>query len=153
MTLPDELLIRPFEDADEAAVAALWREVFPDDPPWNEPSLVMAKKRAVQRDLFFVAHLDDELTGTAMAGYDGHRGWVYTLAVRPSRRRCGIGRALMARVESALVDLGCAKLNLQVRAGNEAVVAFYQRLGYGIEERVSLGKLLPGAGEDVEGPG
>ena len=153
MTLPDEVVIRPFEDADETAVAALWREVFPDDPPRNEPSLVMTEKRAVQRDLFFVARLDEELVGTAMAGYDGHRGWVYKLAVRPSRRRCGIGRALMARVESALVDLGCAKLNLQVRAGNEAVVAFYQRLGYGIEERVSLGKLLSDAGVEAEGPG
>jgi len=142
MTLPDEVVIRPFEDADEVAVAALWREVFPDDPPWNEPSLVMAKKRAVQRDLFFVAHLDDELTGTAMAGYDGHRGWVYTLAVRPFRRRCGIGRALMARVESALVDLGCAKLNLQVRASNQAVVAFYEKMGYQVEQRVSMGKRL-----------
>ena len=153
MTLPEEVVIRPFEDADETAVVALWREVFADDPPRNEPSLVINKKRAVQRDLFFVAHLYDELAGTAMAGYDGHRGWVYKLAVRPSRRRCGIGRALMARVESALIDLGCAKLNLQVRAGNEAVVAFYQRLGYGTEERVSLGKLLLGAGVDGEGPG
>lgn len=134
--------IRPFEDADEDAVAALWREIFPDDPPWNEPSLVIAGKRAVQRELFLVAMEGRALAGTAMGGYDGHRGWVYAVAVRPDLRRRGIGARLMARLESALVRLGCPKVNLQVRAGNEAVVAFYQRLGYSVEQRVSLGKVL-----------
>ncbi len=137
-----DIQIRPFEDADEEAVAALWRQVFPDDPPWNEPSLVMAKKRAVQRELFLVAMKNGALAGTAMGGYDGHRGWVYALAVRPDLRRRGIGARLMSTLESALSTLGCPKINLQVRAGNEAVVAFYQRLGYAVEERVSLGKLL-----------
>ncbi len=134
--------IRLFEDVDEDAVAALWREVFPDDPPWNEPSLVMAKKRAVQRDLFLVALENGALAGTAMGGYDGHRGWIYAVAVRPDLRRQGLGARLMAQLESALKRLGCPKINLQVRAGNETVVAFYQRLGYTVEERVSLGKLL-----------
>ncbi len=134
--------IRPFEDADEEAVAALWKQVFPNDPPWNEPSLVMAKKRAVQRDLFLVAMENGALAGTAMGGYDGHRGWIYALAIRPDLRRRGLGARLMARLESALSDLGCPKVNLQVRDGNEAVVAFYQRLGYAVEQRVSLGKPL-----------
>lgn len=137
-----DIQIRPFEDADEDAVAALWRQVFADDPPWNEPSLVMAKKRAVQRELFLVAMKNGALAGTAMGGYDGHRGWVYAVAVQPDLRRQGIGARLMSTLESALARLGCPKINLQVRAGNEAVVAFYQRLGYNIEQRVSLGKLL-----------
>ena len=134
--------IRAFEDADEAAVEALWREVFPDDPPWNEPALVMARKRDVQSDLFLVAMENGALAGTAMGGYDGHRGWIYAVAVRPDLRRRGLGARLMARLESALLELGCLKVNLQVRAGNEAVVAFYRRLGYRLEQRVSLGKLL-----------
>ncbi len=134
--------IRPFEDGDEGAVAALWREVFPDDPPWNEPSRMIAGKREVQRELFFVATENGRLAGTAMGGYDGHRGWVYAVAVRPELRRRGIGALLMARLESALTDIGCPKINLQVRAGNEAVVAFYRRLGYSVEQRVSMGKLL-----------
>lgn len=142
MSGSDAVLIRAFEDADEDAVAALWREVFPGDPPWNEPTLVMAKKRAVQRDLFFVALQNGVLAATAMGGYDGHRGWVYAVAVRPGCRRRGIGARLMAQIESALQDLGCPKINLQVRAGNESVVAFYQRLGYRIEQRVSMGKRL-----------
>lgn len=139
-----EIQIRSFEDADEDAVAALWREVFPDDPPWNEPSLLMEQKRAVQRELFFVAMINGALAGTAMGGYDGHRGWVYAVAVRPDLRRRGIGARLMSSLESALAEMGCPKVNLQVRAGNEAVVAFYRRLGYKVEERVSLGKLLHG---------
>lgn len=142
MSCSDAVFIRAFEDADEDAVAALWREVFPDDPPWNEPTLVMANKRAVQRDLFFVALQNGVLAGTAMGGYDGHRGWVYAVAVQPGCRRRGIGARLMAQIESALQNLGCPKINLQVRAGNESVVAFYQRLGYRIEQRVSMGKRL-----------
>ena len=136
------IVIRPFEDADEDAVAALWREVFADDPPWNEPARMMAQKRAVQPEVFLVAMDKDGLVGTAMGGYDGHRGWVYAVAVRPQARRRGIGRALMNGIETALKSLGCPKINLQVRAGNEAVVAFYRRLGYRVEQRVSMGKLL-----------
>lgn len=143
MTTAAGLVIRPFEDEDESAVAALWREVFPEDPPWNEPSLVMEKKRAIQRELLMVALLEHEIAGTAMGGYDGHRGWVYAVAVKPAYRRRGIGAALMRRLESALTELGCLKLNLQIRSGNEAVVNFYQRLGYAVEKRTSMGKLLP----------
>ena len=142
-----DIQIRPFEDVDEDAVAALWRQVFPDDPPWNEPSLMMAKKRAVQRELFFVAMNNGALAGTAMGGYDGHRGWVYAVAVRPDLRRRGIGARLMSKLEAALGAMGCPKVNLQVRAGNETVVAFYRRLGYKIEQRVSMGKLLRRAPE------
>ncbi|HEY5700782.1 MAG TPA: GNAT family acetyltransferase [Gammaproteobacteria bacterium] len=143
MTADADIEFRPFEDADETAVAALWREVFADDSPWNEPHLVLEKKRAVQAELLLVAVADGFVVGTVMGGYDGHRGWVYTLAVKPSFRRRGIGGALMAQVESALSDLGCLKLNLQVRAGNDAVVSFYERLGYSVEQRTSMGKLLP----------
>jgi len=77
-----------------------------------------------------------------MAGYDGHRGWLYTVAVSPQYRRQGIGRKLVQHAESALIEMGCLKINLQVRASNAEVVAFYQRLGYLVEERISMGKLL-----------
>jgi ribosomal protein S18 acetylase RimI-like enzyme len=91
-----------------------------------------------------VAVEGDVIVGTAMAGYDGHRGWVYAVAVKPSHRRRGVGAALMARVEVALRAAGCPKLNLQVRASNRQAVAFYERLGYAVEDRVSMGKLLAG---------
>jgi ribosomal protein S18 acetylase RimI-like enzyme len=138
--------IRVFEPEDEAAVAALWREVFAEAPAHNVPEEDIRRKLAVQRDLFFVAVEGEELVGTAMAGYDGHRGWVYYVAVKPARRRRGIGAALMKRVEEGLAAAGCPKLNLQVRGENETAVAFYERLGYDIEDRVSMAKRLSGAG-------
>jgi ribosomal protein S18 acetylase RimI-like enzyme len=134
--------IRPYLESDEAAVAELWHEVFPEAPAWNVPAADIGRKLAVQRDLFLVATIGSEVVGTAMGGYDGHRGWVYYVAVRPRYRRQGIGTALMERVEAGVARLGCPKINLQVRASNEGVVSFYRKLGYQIEERISMGKRL-----------
>lgn len=134
--------IRPYTASDRQAVAALWREVYPDAPAHNHPETDIQRKLAVQRELFFVATEGPELVGTAMAGYDGHRGWVYYVVVSPRHRRQGIGTALMAQVEEGLAGLGCPKLNLQVRATNYEVVRFYEKLGYEVEERVSMGKRL-----------
>ncbi len=134
--------IRPYADSDEAAVAELWRQVFPGSPSWNHPETDIQRKLSVQRELFLVAALGSEIVGTAMAGYDGHRGWVYYVAVSPRHRRQGIGTALMNNVEQRLARLGCPKLNLQVRASNHEVVSFYENLGYAVEERISMGKRL-----------
>jgi ribosomal protein S18 acetylase RimI-like enzyme len=139
--------IRPYEEADEAEVAALWREVFPNAPAWNHPETDIRRKLAVQRELFLVAIRDSELVGTAMGGYDGHRGWVYYVVVSPNHRRQGIGTALMEEVEERLARIGCPKINLQVRATNDEVVCFYEKLGYRVEERISMGKRL----EDSDG--
>ncbi len=144
---PSGITIRSYADGDEAGVAGLWRVVFLNAPAWNRPEDDIRRKVAVQRQLFLVAEGDGRIVGSAMAGYDGHRGWVYYVAVAPNRRRQGIGTALMAEVEHGLAQIGCPKLNLQVRASNEAVVAFYRRLGYDVEERISMGKhLSPPAG-------
>jgi ribosomal protein S18 acetylase RimI-like enzyme len=138
--------IRPYRDSDELAVATLWREIFPDAPAHNQPERDIWRKLSVQRELFLVAvesgGAAERVVGTAMAGYDGHRGWLYYLSVHPSLRRQGIGRALMDRVEADLGAMGCPKLNLQVRAGNIGAVAFYRHLGFSVEERVSMGKRL-----------
>jgi ribosomal protein S18 acetylase RimI-like enzyme len=145
--------IRPFADADEDAVVALWQTAGLTRP-WNDPRRDIARKKQVQRELFLVAlapsstsgHPGDEVVGTAMAGYDGHRGWVYYLAVAPDRQGSGLGRQLMAEVEARLLALGCPKVNVQVRSGNEAVAAFYDRLGYSPDGATGLGKrLIPDA--------
>jgi ribosomal protein S18 acetylase RimI-like enzyme len=138
------LEIRPYQEADEAQVGALWHEVFPEDPPHHEPGAVIARKLACQRELFFVGLLEDQVVGTVLAGYDGVRGWIYKMAVRRHCQRHGIGRALMRHAEKALAALGCPKINLQVRATNQGVIAFYRQLGYAVEERVSMGKKLDG---------
>jgi len=134
--------IRPYESKDQTQVVALWNEVFPDDPPWNEPASMIRRKLTVQPELFLVAHITGEVAGTVLAGFDGVRGWVHHLAVHASYRRQGLARSLMTAAEKGLAALGCPKVNLQVRATNSAVVGFYRSLGYVVEDRTSLGKRL-----------
>jgi ribosomal protein S18 acetylase RimI-like enzyme len=123
-------------------VRSLWLEAFPDDPQHNRAEAAVPAKLAVQRELFLVALDGNEVVGTVMAGYDGHRGWLYAIAVRQTHRRVGIGTLLIEDAERRLARLGCIKVNLQVRAENAAVAALYRALGYEVEERVSMGKHL-----------
>jgi ribosomal protein S18 acetylase RimI-like enzyme len=134
--------IRPYQAADRAALVALYNRVFPDDPPWNEPGALIDRKLTVQPELLLVAVLEHDLAGAVMAGFDGVRGWIHHLGVAPEWRRRGIARALVHAAEAGLRELGCRKVNLQVRATNREVVAFYESLGYGVEERISLGRRL-----------
>lgn len=133
--------IRSYRAADEGAVIALW-EACGLTRPWNDPRKDIARKLAEQPELFLVGTVGGELAATAMAGYDGHRGWVYYLAVAPGHRRKAFGRALMHEVERLLLARGCPKVNLQVRTDNAEVIEFYRRLGYSVDERVSLGRRL-----------
>jgi ribosomal protein S18 acetylase RimI-like enzyme len=152
------LSIRTFRDGDRAAVEALWTRVFPDDPPRNAPAVTIDSKLKVQPELLLVGEVDGaeaaadgvdgaravdtRIVGAVMAGYDGVRGWIYHLAVAPEFRRRGYGAQLVRAAEAGLRTLGCAKVNLQVRASNREVVAFYQSVGYEVEERVSMGRRL-----------
>jgi len=133
--------IRPFRPEDEAAVTLLWQRCELTRP-WNDPHKDIQRKLTTQPELFLVGERDGLLVASVMAGFDGHRGWVNYLAVDPEQRGQGLGRMLMEQVERSLVELGCPKLNLQVRAGNQAVLAFYERLGYQVEPLISLGKRL-----------
>lgn len=131
---------------DEAAAVALWRACGLLRP-WNDPHKDIARKQAVQPGLFLVALAPgpdgvEVLVGTAMAGYDGHRGSVYYLAVAPGRQRLAIGRSLVAQVEQQLLAMGCPKVNVLVRTTNVQVLAFYAKLGYARDDAFSLGKRL-----------
>jgi ribosomal protein S18 acetylase RimI-like enzyme len=135
--------ITPYQDASHRRqVMGLWETVFGYEAKHNGPSLVIDKKREVD-DLFFVAVDGKAVVGTIMCGYDGHRGWIYSLAVAPSHRRQGIGARLVSHAEHALGRRGCMKINLQIMEANESVASFYASLGYSVEKRVSMGKLLP----------
>jgi ribosomal protein S18 acetylase RimI-like enzyme len=123
-------------------VSSLWREAFPADPPWNNAATVLPTKLAFQPNLVIVALDRGPVIGSILAGYDGHRGWINRIAVRNSHRRQHVGTALMREAEARLQAIGCIKVNLQVRSSNAAVVEFYRRLGYSIEERVSMAKPL-----------
>ena len=138
--------IRCFEAGDTDAVVALWQEAFPEyrdvTRPQRNPHLSIANKMSTQPELFFVAELDGRLVGTVMAGYDGHRGWMYSLAVDTTQRRLGIGTRLVAHAEAALTARGCPKVNLQVLSAKEEIRAFYEALGYRADPVISLGKRL-----------
>ena len=134
--------IRPYRMDDELEVIQLWKKVFPETPLHNDPLRDIQSKLKIQPGLFLVAENDRLLVGTAMAGYDGHRGWIYYLAVDPAYRRNGIGTALMKKAEGLLAQMSCPKLNLQIRADNSDLQAFYEKLGYSVEERISMGKKL-----------
>ena len=134
--------VRPFAPEDEDGVARLWSEVFPSDPPRNAPRAMIARKLDRDPHLLWVAEDGDAIVGAVVAGYDGVRGWLYHLAVAPSHRRQGIATALVEHALEALQSLGCVKVNLQVRHGNEGVRGFYEALGWVEDPAISMGRLL-----------
>ncbi len=123
-------------------VVRLWEQVFAYKAPHSAPSLVIDSKLAVADGLFFVAVNRCDVVGTIMAGYDGHRGWIYSLAVDPDHRQQGIGSHLLSVAEGHLAVRGCVKINLQIMEGNEQVQSFYEARDYSVEQRVSMGKRL-----------
>lgn len=132
------MIIRKYKSTDRESLIELWRQVFPDDPPHNEPASVIDAKLAVD-DLIFIAEIDGVIIGACVAGYDGHRGWLYAVAVKPEFRRDGAGKRLVNTAIKSLRALGCKKVNLQIRADNTQVMAFYRSLGFEVEDRMSMG--------------
>jgi len=136
-----EFKIRLFQDSDRSDVIDLWHRcnlVVPQNDPQHDIDL----KLKTQSDLFFVGTVSNKIVATVMAGYDGHRGWIYYLAVDPDYQRKQIGRRMMDKAESALQKRGCPKINLQVRTSNQAVISFYKRLGFSNDDVIGLGKKL-----------
>jgi ribosomal protein S18 acetylase RimI-like enzyme len=141
-----DVRIRKVTAADSEALLALWRVVFPEyadaSHPQRNAAASVARKLAFGDGLFWAAELGGRLVGTAMAGYDGHRGWLYSVGVHPEARGAGIARALVNEAERALAALGCPKVNLQVFATNGGAKAFWRSVGYAEDGVVSFGKRL-----------
>jgi ribosomal protein S18 acetylase RimI-like enzyme len=133
--------LRLFRTEDTEAVIALWRRCGLVHPQ-NDPHKDIVRKCRVRTDLFIVGESEGRIVASVMVGYEGHRGWINYLAVSPDEQRRGHGRMLMAEAERLLRAEGCPKINLQVRASNTEVLAFYKAIGYGQDEVVSLGKRL-----------
>ena len=123
--------IRAFTLRDTESVIALWQSTGLTKS-WNNPHLDIQRKLTLQPELFLVATDADEIIGTVMAGYDGHRGWLYYLASDPMRRGQGIGRALVSAAEELLLEL-------VVTGGNCADVAFLESLP-GVQEVLHEGQ-------------
>lgn len=133
--------IRSFREQDRRAVVSLWRRcgLLVD---WNHPDLDIDRKLKVQGELFLVGVLDGKIVATAMGGYEGHRGWINYLAVDPGMRRRGLGRKMMERIEDGLSEMGCPKINLQIRESNLDVIRFYEKIGYSSDHVIGFGKRL-----------
>ena len=133
--------VRPFEDSDEAAVIALW-EAAGLTRSWNDPRKDIERKRSVQREWFLVGTHAGAVMASVMIGYDGHRGWINYLAVAPACRLQGHARTLMREAERLLAEVGCPKINLQIRTANASVIEFYKSIGYAQDDVVSFGRRL-----------
>ncbi|WP_417683785.1 GNAT family acetyltransferase [Roseibium sp.] len=144
--LPD-CRIAPFEERFRRDVIELWGACGLIRP-WNDPDKDVDRKLSDRNGGFFVVLApsheggDEVLIASVMAGYDGHRGSIYYLAVAPEHQSSGVGRFLMEYCEAFLVELGCPKIHLMVRQENDKVLSFYERLGYAPETSATLGKRL-----------
>ena len=136
-----ETIIRPFTLSDKEAVVEVWRACGLTHPN-NDPHQDIAQKMKVDPEMFLVCEVDGTIIGTVMVGYEGHRGWINYLGVLPGYQGQGLGRELMDRAEALLVERGCAKINLQIRATNTRVIQFYEGIGFKVDEVVSMGKRL-----------
>ena len=139
------LAIAPIDDADVAHVVGLW-QACGLTRPWNEPAADIALARRGSNASVLVGRDGDAIVATVLVGHDGHRGWVYYLAVDPDRRHQGYGRVMMDAAETWLRQYGIEKLQLMVRADNSQVKDFYQSLGYAMQERIIYAKWLDGRG-------
>ncbi len=133
--------IRPFEWGDLDGTVTLW-ESCDLVRPWNDSRRDIERKLAHDPEHLLVLVDGGTVVGSAMVGYDGHRGWINYLAVHPDHRGRGCGRHLMDAAEAILRGMGCAKINLQVRTSNRRAVEFYRHLGFAEDAAVSLGKRL-----------
>lgn len=129
-------------EAEIPAAAALWAAADLTRP-WNDPIADARRALAGPASTILAAHHDGALIGTVMTGHDGHRGWVYYLAVIAAVQRQGVARRLMAAAEAWCAAAGVVRLNLMVRADNDPVLGFYDRLGYRRSDVVVLQKDLP----------
>ncbi|CAG9296973.1 GNAT family acetyltransferase [Celerinatantimonas diazotrophica] len=133
--------IKAFEDRYKSDVIALW-QACGLVVPQNDPAQDIERKLKVDPELFLIGVVDETVVATVMGGYEGHRGWINYLAVKPSQRHKGYGQAIMQAVEMRLRQKGCPKINLQVRSTNKAVIEFYSAIGYANDDVVGLGKRL-----------
>jgi ribosomal protein S18 acetylase RimI-like enzyme len=140
--MPDSnITIRPIADGEEAAVIALW-QACGLTRPWNDPAQDLAFARGKPNSDVLVGLHEARIVASVMVGHDGHRGTMYYVSVDPACRGRGYGRQIIAAAEGWMRERGVWKANLLVRTGNEAVLAFYEELGYAKGSSVQIEKWL-----------
>ena len=137
------LTIAPIGDGDVADVIALWQRCGLTRP-WNDPASDIALARKGENAAMLAGRDNSGIVASVLVGHDGHRGWVYYVAVDPDCRHKGYGRVIMDAAEHWLRLRGIEKLQLMVRPDNSQVQAFYRSIGYLEQERIIYAKWLDG---------
>jgi ribosomal protein S18 acetylase RimI-like enzyme len=140
---PSNLVINPAEDADETGIVALW-ERCELTRPWNDPKADLARARKGPDSAILVGRDGNSILATVMVGHDGHRGWLYYVAVDPDHRKNGHGRAIVTAAEDWLRARGIEKLQLMVRPDNTHAQAFCETLDFDEQIRIVYAKWLDG---------
>jgi len=135
------MIITKYKDIYRTGLISLWENSFPNNPNHDEPNFMIDSKLKID-DLIFIALDNEQIIGSCMAGYDGHRGYLYSVAVSKEIRKGGVGKKLVSHAIEELKNLGCLKVNLHIRPTNTEVIEFYKSLGFHIEERTCMGKLI-----------
>lgn len=143
--------IRRYRPADREQLVSLWHECRLISPK-NDPDKDIERKMKVKTGWLFIGEENSIVVASVMVGYEGHRGWINYLAVKPGFQRMGFGRKMMERAETELMKAGCPKINLQVRKENRKVLKFYKRLGYSEDAVISLGKRLQDDSREERSP-
>ena len=133
--------VKVYEKTDQDEVISLW-SLCGLVVSQNNPANDIERKLNVDPDLFLVGVSGNEIVATVMGGYEGHRGWINYLAVKPTQQRKGYGEQMMLKIESLLKVKGCPKVNLQVRETNKNILAFYKAIGYDNDNVIGLGKRI-----------
>ena len=141
MEIREMAQIVPYDERHRADVISIWQQCGLTRP-WNDPAKDIDRKLTDKNGAFLVMQLEDRVIGSVMVSYDGHRGSIYYLSIDPEFQSAGLGQMMMQRCEAFLLELGCPKINLFVRRGNEQVMKFYEKLGFTEDEAVPLGKRL-----------
>jgi ribosomal protein S18 acetylase RimI-like enzyme len=140
-SISEPLRIGDLAQADVESAVALWDQAGLLRP-WNDPRADIARALATPTSTVLAGYLEDKLAATVMVGWDGHRGWIYYLAVAEGRRRAGLGGRMLKAAEGWLSARGAPKLNLMIRTENLAVRAFYESLGYRVSDAIVMQREL-----------
>jgi len=136
-----KILIRSYKPEDETQILDLWIQCGLVVPQ-NNPKKDIERKLKVNPELFLVGILENKIVASCMAGYEGHRGWINYLAVSPQCRRRGFAADMMKAAEYRLREMGCPKINLQIRASNQETIKFYKSIGFSDDHVLSMAKRL-----------
>jgi len=141
LDIKDSLIIRIFKKKDQKEIINLWNKCDLVKP-WNDSIKDILRKKKVQNELFLVGEYDNSIIASIMAGYDGHRGNIYYLAVDCKFRKNGIGKLLMNIIEKKLLMMSCPKINLTIRNTNLKIENFYKAIGFEKQKSVIYGKRI-----------